>query len=97
MDFFVDHNINLLRESPFSIYLGNGYVRTDAKVYQCYYYSESINLRMIAERYNQLCGVEKFGLCLNVGHANLLGKNLRVFAEDAGDLLKLIHMNDNDR
>lgn len=59
-------------------------------------YSEVAWLNETIDAYNMLCGRDCFGICLNVGHANLLSDNLRAFAEAAGERLGLIHMNDND-
>ena len=96
LDGWVEQNQELLQEIPFSIYLENGYYITEEKAYRCGFYSELSNLKNSVLQYNELCGEGKFGLCLNVGHANLTGKNLRTFVEEAGEMLKMVHMNDND-
>lgn len=96
MSAWVEQNQELLGEIFFSIYVENGYYLTQESTYQCGYFTEVSNLETSVKRYNQICGQEKFGLCLNVGNANLTGKNLRAFVEEAGETLKMIHMNDND-
>lgn len=96
IDAWVNRNQELLQEMPVFICMENGYYITQESTYQCGYYSEVSNLVLSVRKYNQICGQEKFGLCLNVGHANLTGKNLRFFVEEAKETLKMIHMNDND-
>lgn len=96
MDFFVEQNLELLRQKEISIYLENGFKSAGKNSYQCSSYSEIYFLKALVDKYNQLCQKERFGLCLNVGYANLLGKNMRAFVEEAGKMLGLVHMNDND-
>lgn len=36
------------------------------------------------------------GICFNTGIANLTGRNMRALMEDMGNLIRLIHVNDND-
>jgi len=96
MDLWVEQNRELLQESPFPIYLENGYCLTEENTYQCGQYSEISCLKASVDKYNQLCGEEKFGLCLNVGYANVTGKNIRTFVEETKGMLKMVHVNDND-
>lgn len=45
---------------------------------------------------NGYAGKEQFGFCLDVGHANILGKNLYQTVLTLGDRLKILHIHDND-
>lgn len=96
LDLWVEKNQGLLQENLIPVYLENSYYLTEENTYQCGQYSEISFLRASVEKYNRLCGEDKFGLCLNVGNANVTGKNVRTFVEEAGKMLKMIHMNDND-
>ena len=59
----------------------------------CSDFSEAV--RMIDEL-NQYAGSERFGFCFDVGHANILGKNLYQSVLTMGDRLKILHIHDND-
>lgn len=96
LDLWVEQNREVLQESPYPIYLENGYYLTEENTYQCNRYSELSFLKASVDKYNQLCGEDKFGLCLNVGCANVTGKNLRTFVEETRGMLKLVHVSDND-
>lgn len=45
---------------------------------------------------NADAGEECFGFCLDVGHANLMGRNLREYIKALGSRLKVLHIHDND-
>ncbi|WP_349946590.1 sugar phosphate isomerase/epimerase [Lacrimispora sp. BS-2] len=45
---------------------------------------------------NKRAGEECFGACFDVGHANVLGKNLREEVKALGSHLKVLHIHDND-
>ncbi len=45
---------------------------------------------------NEIAGEELFGFCFDVGHANILSKNLYQFIVALGDRLKILHIHDND-
>lgn len=45
---------------------------------------------------NVLAGEERFGFCFDVGHANILGKNLYQSVMVLGSRLKILHIHDND-
>lgn len=93
---WVEQNYEILKSCPFPVFLENGYYLTEEGTYRCSFYSEVSCLKEVVVKYNKMCGEEKFGLCLNVGYANVTGKNLRAFVEEAGGMLKMIHINDND-
>lgn len=45
---------------------------------------------------NGLAGEELFGFCFDVGHANILGKNLYRSVMTMGSRIKVLHIHDND-
>lgn len=45
---------------------------------------------------NEKAGREVFGFCLDVGHLNLLNKNLRTYIPILGKRIKALHIHDND-
>lgn len=45
---------------------------------------------------NGIAGEELFGFCFDIGHANILGKNLYQSVVALGDRLKILHVHDND-
>lgn len=45
---------------------------------------------------NTVAGEELFGFCFDIGHANILGKNLYQSVMALGDRLKILHIHDND-
>ncbi len=96
LDLWMEQNCELLKEKPFPVYLENGYCLTEEGAYQCSPYSELSFLKASVEKYDRLCGEDKFGLCLNVGYANVTGRNIRTFVEETVGMLRLVHVNDND-
>lgn len=88
--------IETFRWKPLLCFIENGYARNGYGEIIRNPYSEVAWLNETVDAYNMLCGRDCFGICLNVGHANVLSDNLRAFAEAAGERLGLIHMNDND-
>lgn len=45
---------------------------------------------------NEEAGEDVFGFCLDVGHANVMGKNLRQYINTLGKRLTVLHIHDND-
>ncbi len=45
---------------------------------------------------NEEAGEEVFGFCFDVGHANLLRKNIREYLKGIGNRLTILHIHDND-
>jgi len=45
---------------------------------------------------NEFAGEELFGFCFDVGHANVLGKNMYRSVKDLGKRIKVLHIHDND-
>lgn len=77
------------------ICLENMPYRKDARVWEgaC---SEARETVEYINRLNEEAGEECFGACFDVGHANLLGKNLREEIKTLGRHLKVLHIHDND-
>ncbi len=45
---------------------------------------------------NGLAGKECFGICVDTGHLNLLGKNIGVYIRKLGSRVKALHLHDNE-
>ncbi len=45
---------------------------------------------------NKMAGKECFGLCMDVGHMQLVMKDIRTYAPILGDRIKCLHIHDND-
>lgn len=91
----IENTAQEIRQKAVPIYIENGYVQTNG-VYGCCAFSEAEQLRQMAEDYNAICESDCFHTALNVGYANLLGKNLRLMVEELGETLQLLHANDNN-
>ncbi|MCR5755010.1 MAG: sugar phosphate isomerase/epimerase [Acetatifactor sp.] len=50
----------------------------------------------LIDELNEYAGEEVFGFCFDVGHANLLGKNMYQALLTPGNRLKILHIHDND-
>ena len=48
------------------------------------------------ETLNKEAGGEYFAFCFDMGHANLLGRNVYEFVKDLGGHLQILHLHDND-
>ena len=46
---------------------------------------------------NEMAGEEIFGVCFDVGHANLTGKNIRNSLRTLGKRVKVLHIHDTDK
>jgi len=92
----LENCIDLLIDKDIEIYLENGFIVSKQNTYLCSELSEVRNLKKMAQQFNRICEKECVGISIDVGNANLLSKNLRAMVEEAGNLLKLIHVNDND-
>ena len=91
----VETHASTIKGAGIHIYIENGYVCKDGK-YFCCDFSEAKKLKEIAEEYNVITESDSFAIALNVGYANLLGKNIRIMIEVLGEMLQLLHANDND-
>ena len=59
----------------------------------CSDFTEAVNY---IDRLNEKAGEECFGFCFDLGHATLLGKNIRESIKTLGQRLKILHLHDND-
>ena len=50
----------------------------------------------LIDRLNAEAGEELFGFCLDIGHANVTGKNVRKYINTLGKRLTILHIHDND-
>lgn len=48
------------------------------------------------DKLNAEAGKEVFGLCMDVGHMQLVSKDIRTYAPILGDRIKCLHIHDND-
>lgn len=78
------------------IYIENGYLGSDVQGYLNSWASDVKRLKRLCQYGNDLTGREMFGVCLNIGYANILERNIRVMIDELGSDLKLLHVNDND-
>jgi len=91
----IESTAEIIRESSIRIYIENGFIKREGEYYGCAF-SEARQLKQMVEDYNKICKKDCFATALNVGYANLIGKNLRDMVDELGDTLKLLHSNDND-
>ena len=88
--------VELIQTLTVEIYFENGYRYLKDGGYGNCIFSEAGELVRLVEELNTLCDKKCFGVCLNVGYGNLVGKNMRVMVEKLGPYLKLLHASDND-
>ena len=50
----------------------------------------------MSDRLNEKAGKECFGLCMDVGHMQLVMKDIRTYAPVLGSRIKCLHIHDND-
>ncbi len=58
-------------------------------------FSDGWKLKELVTKLNEL-GKENFGICLNVGYANVLEINIKTMVKDCKEVLRLVHVNDNN-
>ena len=75
--------------------LENLYVRNDMNFVDGAF-SDPYGAAAMVDRLNEKAGQEVFGICLDTGHMNLLGKDMRTFLPVLGKRIKALHINDND-
>ena len=85
-----------IKKHQVAILIENGMAGSDKDGYVYNDFSDTGRIREIAEYGDDLCGVGMFGICVNVGYANLLARSVRLVIEGAGDYIGLVHVNDND-
>lgn len=80
-------NVTVLLENLFATTKGKRYAGT------CCDADDAINY---IDTLNEMAGKECFGLCFDVGHHNLLHRNLSDYIEKVGTRIKALHIHDND-
>lgn len=96
LDGLVEELSEIIREKNINIYIELGAKKTKNGKYLCSAFSDTRNLISHIKSYNKISDSNLFGLAIDIGIANLIVKNFRSIAEEAGSLIKLIHANDND-
>lgn len=91
----IDECVNEIAASDVNIFIENGYTNDNGRFYHNDY-SEGSRLVELTDKLNLLAGCDKFGICINVGHANLLGINVRDMVRVCGKKTGIMHINDND-
>lgn len=91
----IDECVNEIAASDVNIFIENGYTDDNGRFYHNDY-SEGSRLVELTDKLNLLTGCDKFGICINVGHANLLGINVRDMVRVCGKKTGIMHINDND-
>lgn len=90
-----DKNKDIIKEYAIDIYIENNYiVKNDRYLYG--HFSDSTDLNSVVEYLNDITATSLFGVCIDVGYANIIGINIRSLIEGVSSNLKLMHMNDND-
>lgn len=85
-----------IKELGIALYIENGYKRQKNGTYCCSVFSEARELKRMVTNFNAMCDVDNFGVCLNVGYANLVEKNVKMMVAELADYIKVLHASDND-
>lgn len=91
--------LEIIKSSGIKVFIENGYNCEDnsgCSRITGNAYSEVTFLTETIDRLNREAGADCFGVCLNTGRGNLLGKNLCGMIECLGHRIGLLHAGDND-
>jgi len=77
------------------ICLENLFNSRSVRIFECRLSSASELCRMI-DLLNDEAGGDYFGLCFDIGHANLTGRNVKEFIKEVGNRLTILHIHDNN-
>lgn len=91
----VSCNAELIRAAHIDIVIENSASLIDG-VYVHNLLSGCRNLLAVTDGLNFIVGTDCFGVCFNVGYANLLQCNITEYVKELGTALKVVHINDND-
>ena len=80
------YGVKLCLENMFTNYKGHIIEGACADVSEVCWYIDTLNAE---------AGEEIFGYCLDIGHANLMGRNIREFIKGLGSRLTILHIHDN--
>lgn len=83
------------KEYGVKICLENAFLTFNGRIIECYCTGAEANCELI-DFLNAEAGEEIFGFCLDVGHANITGKDLRAYINTLGKRLTILHIHDND-
>ncbi len=84
-----------IKASNVRIFIENGYTNDNGRFYHNDY-SDGRRLIELTDKLNLLVSEDKFGICINVGHANLLSINVRDMVRICDKKTGIVHINDND-
>lgn len=87
-------SINEATESYVKIYIENGYKEVGEFIYYNDF-SDGWKLKKLEEELNDLVP-GMFGICFNVGRANMVSANIPEFVSACGENIGVVHANDND-
>lgn len=83
----IKHNVKVCLENMFTTGTGRILLGACADAEETVKYIDTLNAE---------AGVDAFGFCFDVGHANLIHKNLRHYINTLGHRLTILHIHDND-
>lgn len=92
----VDTCAEMLSDFGIPIFIENGMVGDDDMGYTHGPYSDVSRLVDFADYGNCRCNQAMIGICINIGYANLLGKNIRSQMYQCKGYLSIVHVNDNN-
>ncbi|MBQ8357451.1 MAG: sugar phosphate isomerase/epimerase [Clostridia bacterium] len=81
------HGVKICLENLFTVHTGRVLEGVCADAEEACRYVDALNAE---------AGAEVFGFCFDVGHANLLHKDLRRYINTLGHRLSILHIHDND-
>lgn len=91
----LEEHIERIKASGLRIFIENGYC-TSCQRFIEHAFSNPAIMADIVDHLNQMAESDCFGICLNTGHGNLLGKNICGMIEYLGHRIGLLHACDND-
>ena len=83
----VKTGVKICLENLFKTYKGRVIEGPCSDVSEACWYLDTLNAE---------AGCEAFGFCLDVGHANLLGRDVKEYIKKLGKRLTVLHIHDND-
>ena len=86
----ISESSEFLINSQVSIYIENGYKYSNGRYYHNDY-SDGRKLKELVIKLNMLCPGVDWKICINVGHTNLLGINIRDMVRVCSGYIGLFH------
>ena len=87
--------VETLKGTSVTVCLENLFTSRMPKKYVAGHCSNAEKTVKIIDELNSLCEKEHFGLCLDTGHINLAGADMREYIETVGNRIKCLHVHDN--